>query len=114
MTIRGYECPICFMSIKFEKEFGGTGKNLYNHLLEKHGVDDSEAQDMVQTAKSSVKDDYEKVFQDYESPYGEADSKSNQKVRNLKLRNQKRQWGDRKEAFDRTDQEEICKMCGKS
>ena len=103
MTIRGYECPICFMSIKFEKEFGGTGKNLYNHLLEKHGVDDSEAQDMVQTAKSSVKDDYEKVFQDYESPYGEADSKSNQKVRNLKLRNQKRQWGRRGEALQDTE-----------
>ena len=154
MTIRGYECPICFMSIKFEKEFGGTGKNLYNHLLEKHGVDDSEAQDMVQTAKSSVKDDYEKVFKDYESPYTEslaneaypdavweewwntdqteksdwlnfafdkgisdeiaegawehymgteADSKSNQKVRNLKLRNQKRQWGRRGEALQDTE-----------
>jgi hypothetical protein len=100
MTIRGYECPICFMSIKFEKEFGGTGKNLYNHLLERHGVDDSEAQDMVQTAKSGVKDDYEKVFQDYESPYGEADSKSNQNIKNLKLRNQKRQWGRRGESID--------------
>ena len=75
MTIRGYECPICFMSIKFEKEFGGTGKNLYNHLLEKHGVDDSEAKDMVQTAKSNV-EDYEKVFKDYESPYTE--SKANE------------------------------------